>query len=79
MEIIVKWEASSYYKTQVFHTVIATTSSGAYVWVSFRKCSELVVLDPVMGQVFFAMDCAEALPKEDSIKVVATLYANIPC
>jgi len=70
LEIIVKWEASSYYKAQVFHTVIATTSSGTYVWVSFRKCSELVVLDPVMGQLLFAVDCAEALPKEDNIKVL---------
>ena len=70
LETMVKWEASSYHKAQIFHTVIATTSSGTYVWVSFRKCSELVVLDPVMGQVLFAVDCAEALPAEDNIKVL---------
>jgi len=70
LETLVKWEASSYRKALIFHTVIATTSSGTYVWVSFRKCAELVVLDPVMGQVLFAVDCAEALPTEDNIKVL---------
>ena len=70
LETMVKWEASSYHKAQIFHTVIATTSSGTYVWVSFRKCSELVVLDPVMGQVLFAVDCAEALPTEENVKVL---------
>ena len=73
MEIMVQWEASSYHKAKVFHTVVATTSSGTYVWVSFRKTAELVTLDPVMGQVLFAVDCGEALPLLDNIKVLSLI------
>ena len=73
MEIMVQWEASSYHKAKVFHTVVATTSSGTYVWVSFRKTAELVILDPVMGQVLFAVDCGEALPLLDNIKVLGLI------
>lgn len=73
MEILVQWEASSYHKAKVFHTVVATTSSGTYVWVSFRKTAELVILEPVMGQVLFAVDCGEALPLADNIKVLSLI------
>ena len=73
METLVQWEASSYHKAKVFHTVVATTSSGTYVWVSFRKTAELVILDPVMGQVLFAVDCGEALPLADNIKVLSLI------
>lgn len=73
METMVQWEASSYHKAKVFHTVVATTTSGTYVWVSFRKTAELVTLDPVMGQVLFAVDCGEALPLLDNIKVLGLI------
>ena len=73
METLVQWEASTYHKAKVFHTVVATTSSGTYVWVSFRKTAELVILDPVMGQVLFAVDCGEALPLADNIKVLSLI------
>ena len=73
METMVQWEASSYHKAKVFHTVVATTTSGTYVWVSFRKTAELVTLDPVMGQVLFAVNCGEALPLLDNIKVLGLI------
>lgn len=73
METMVQWEASTYQKAKVFHTAVATTNSGTYVWVSFRKTAEMVILEPVMGQVLFAVDCGEALPLIDNIKVLSLI------